>query len=338
MAPLLVSAAAFLAALWLTRYVREYAIRRQLLDIPNARSSHVASTPRGGGIAMVGAALGAVLVLAALGFVDVSHAWALIGGGALAAAIGFLDDHRHLGPGWRLAVHVLAAVWVLGWLGGMPAVEVAGTTVAPRAIGHVLAVLFLVWTLNLTNFMDGIDGIAAVNVVTVALGAVVLSLVAAPETTLWVVPLALAASAAGFLVWNWPPATIFMGDAGSGFLGLMTGALSLQAAAAAPPLFWAWLILQGVFFTDATVTLVRRLLRGDPIIQAHRMHAYQHAARRCGGHKPVTCAVAAINVLWLFPLALLVALGRLDGATGVAAAYVPLLAAAIWLDAGKARV
>src|SRR5690606_30192313 len=102
--------------------------------------------------------------------------------------------------------------------------------------------------------------------------------------------LMLAASVLGFLAWNFPPARIFMGDAGSGFLGIALGILSLQAAWIAPTLFWAWQILLGVFVVDATFTLLRRLLRGEKVYEAHRSHAYQYASRRFGRHLPVTLA------------------------------------------------
>jgi Fuc2NAc and GlcNAc transferase len=150
-----------------------------------------------------------------------------------------------------------------------------------------------------------------------------------------VVPLALAAATTGFFFWNFPPARIFMGDAGSGFLGMMLGVLSLQAAWAAPQLLWSWLILLGVFVVDATVTLVCRTLRGERVYEAHRSHAYQHAARRAGRHLPVTLATAAINVLWLFPIALWVGTGALDGGLGVLLGYAPLILVALRLGAGR---
>jgi len=151
--------------------------------------------------------------------------------------------------------------------------------------------------------MDGIDGIAGMEVVTVCLSAGVLSEVAAPAAHLWVAPAVLASTTLGFLVWNWPPAKIFMGDAGSGFLGLTLAVLSLQAARVDNRLLWSWLILLGVFVVDATITLIRRLGQGERIHQAHRSHAYQHAAVYRGAHLPVTIAVGAINVCWLFPIA-----------------------------------
>jgi Fuc2NAc and GlcNAc transferase len=127
-----------------------------------------------------------------------------------------------------------------------------------------------------------------------------------------------------------------MGDAGSGFLGLMLGALSLQAAVVRPVLLWCWLVLLGVFIVDATVTLIRRLLHGERVYEAHRSHAYQHATREFGAHRPVTIAVAAINIFWLLPWAAVIATGRVDGVTGLIIAYIPLLVLAWRFRAGMA--
>jgi Fuc2NAc and GlcNAc transferase len=162
-------------------------------------------------------------------------------------------------------------------------------------------------------------------------------LTGAPEAAVAVdfaLPALLAAATLGFLVWNFPPAKIFMGDAGSGFLGLMLAALSLQAAVLRPVLFWCWVVLLGVFVVDATVTLIRRLLRGERVYEAHRSHAYQHAAIAFGAHRPVTLAVAAINVCWLLPWALAIAAGWVAGVVGLVLAYVPLVALALRFRAG----
>ncbi|MCF5585074.1 glycosyl transferase, partial [Pseudomonas syringae] len=129
----------------------------------------------------------------------------------------------------------------------------------------------------------------------------------------------------------------FMGDAGSGFLGLVLGVLSIQASWASSQLFWSWLILLGVFIVDATVTLFRRLLRGEKVYEAHRSHAYQFASRRYGRHLPVTLAVGLINLVWLLPVAMWVALKGGDGLTWTAIAYIPLVLLALRFRAGGAE-
>lgn len=135
-------------------------------------------------------------------------------------------------------------------------------------------------------------------------------------------------------MWNFPPAKIFMGDAGSGFLGLVLGLFSIQAAWIKPQFFWSWLILLGVFIVDASWTLARRFLRGEKVYEAHRSHGYQFASRHFGAHKPVSLGIAAINVVWLLPIALWVGLGNLEGLTGLILAYSPLILLAIQFKAG----
>ena len=219
------------------------------------------------------------------------------------------------------------------WLNGVPPLQVRGTLVDLGWLGSGLATLYLVWLINLTNFMDGIDGIAAVECITVSFGGVLLYVLSGPSSLQWLMPLMLASACLGFLVWNWPPAKIFMGDVGSGFLGFMLAALSLQAARLSPRLFWGWVILLGIFVVDATFTLLRRIMRGERFYEAHRTHAYQYAARRFG-HRPVTLAVARS-----MPVAAasrdVAASGAVDGLIGVVIAYVPLCAAAIWFRAGQ---
>ncbi|NMG46038.1 glycosyl transferase [Aromatoleum toluvorans] len=329
----IVMIAVAVASLLLTYGLRRYALARSLMDVPNARSSHSVPTPRGGGVAIVVSFLVALPVLAVMDVLPWAAAWTLQGAGALVALVGFWDDHGHIPARWRLLAHFSGAAWALVWLGGAPPLDLFGTTFDLGWLGAGFAAVYLVWLLNLYNFMDGIDGIASIEAVCVCVGGAILyALIGKPS--LAVVPLLLAAAVAGFLYWNFPPARIFMGDAGSGFLGIVLGILSLQAGWVAPELFWCWVILLGVFVTDATFTLIRRLLRGDKVYEAHRSHAYQYASRLFGRHLPVTLAVAAINVVWLLPIALWVGIGGLDGVTGVAMAYVPLVALAARFRAG----
>ncbi|RBL66728.1 glycosyl transferase, partial [Pseudomonas sp. MWU13-2625] len=186
---------------------------------------------------------------------------------------------------WRLLAHFIAAIWALTWLGGLPAINVFGMDLNLSWLGHICAVFYLVWMLNLYNFMDGIDGIASVQAVSTCLGACVIYWFADAQSLIWL-PLLLSMAVLGFLYWNFPPARIFMGDAGSGFLGLVLGVLSVQAAWSSSRFLWVWLILLGVFIVDATFTLIRRLVRGDKVYEAHRSHAYQFASRQFGRHLP----------------------------------------------------
>jgi Fuc2NAc and GlcNAc transferase len=294
MSPLVAAVPAFLAALVLTGLARRIAVARSVLDVPNERSSHTSPTPSGGGLAIVAVVLSGVAILWVTGVLGRGESWAILGGGALVAVVGWLDDRRSLGASTRLAAHVVAAGWALWWLGGMPFLTTGHDVHSLGMFGTVLAGLAIVWAINVTNFMDGIDGLAAGEVVTVTLTAALLLAEAHP-------PLAAAAAltggaALGFLPWNWRPARIFMGDTGSGFLGFVLAVLAVasERAGALPAL--VWIVLYAVFATDATVTLLRRAWRGERWYSAHRSHAYQRAVQAGWSHARVTATVLLVNV------------------------------------------
>ncbi|MEQ1528085.1 MAG: glycosyltransferase family 4 protein [Methylococcales bacterium] len=326
---------AFIAATVGTGLVRRYALAASLLDIPNARSSHQLPTARGGGVAIVIVFLLSLPWLLHLQAISIAFMWALLGAGGLVATIGFLDDHGHIKARWRLLAHFSAAAWGLYCLQGLPALQFFSHTIELGWLGHILAGFYLVWLLNLYNFMDGIDGLAGVEGLSACLGGGLLYLLqssALPhDYALWM----LAVAIAGFLCWNFPPAKIFMGDAGSGFLGIVLGLFSIQAAWVNGQWLWSWLILLAVFIVDASWTLWRRFRRGENLSEAHRSHAYQKAARHYHAHKPVTLAVLAINLCWLLPWALAVALGLVDGFFGMVLAYLPLCWLAYEFRAGE---
>ena len=319
----------------MTGLLRRYALASNLMDKPNERSSHTIPTPRGGGLAIV------VTFLALLPFLGMPEdnsrqlLWALFGAGGLVALTGFIDDHGHIPAHWRLCLHFFAAAWALAWLGGIPPIVVFDLPVDLAWFGHLLGLLYLVWLLNLYNFMDGIDGIAGIEAVTVCLGIAVIFIFSPGENMVWMAPtLLLAVSVSGFLIWNFPVARIFMGDAGSGFVGIVLGTISIQATATNPVLLWVWLILLGAFVVDSTVTLVRRIRRGEKFYEAHRSHAYQYAARKYADHVRVSVAFGLINLVWLLPIAMLVAHGWLDGLVGLVIAYLPLVFLAFKFKAG----
>ncbi|MDD5035681.1 MAG: glycosyltransferase family 4 protein [Methylococcaceae bacterium] len=320
-----------LLAYVLTGRVLVYA-RRRLVDLPNARSSHRTPTPRGGGLAIVLAYALAVAALSLTGGIGFGQTMALAGGLPV-AAIGFLDDHRSVSARWRMAVHLAAGVWALAWLGGLPDVDVNAQPFHLGILGTGLAVLFVVWMLNLFNFMDGIDGIAGAETVFVTTAGAVLS---GFSQEAGMAAAMLAAATAGFLVWNWPPAKIFMGDVGSGFLGFILGVLAVSSARSGGLSLAVWLILSGSFFADAGITLLRRMLSGQRWYEAHRSHAYQHAAIRLGGHRPVTVGFLLLDLFWLLPLAAAAVAWPQQEVGLLLLAYAPLSFLAFRFDAGKA--
>ncbi len=327
------AAAALLLAWLLTGSIRRYASAR-LLDHPNDRSSHAVPTPRGGGLSFVVVISGALPLLTLAGLLpwSVTIAFAAT---LPVAMIGFLDDHRPVSAALRLLVHALAAAWGLYWLGGLLPLSWGAAVIDLGWPGQLLAWIGLVWLLNLFNFMDGIDAIAGAEAVTVLAGmALVMGLTGELG---FILPLLIAAGAvAGFLLWNLPPARIFMGDVGSGYLGLLLGLLALLGTVHSPRTLWSWVIMLACFVTDATVTLLRRLLRREAVHHAHRSHAYQRAARRWHSHGRVSGAVAVINLVWLLPWAAAVALGLTHPLIGLIAAYSFVGALTVALGAGSA--
>lgn len=326
---------AAVASFALTWMIMRFAERRRLLDFPNERSSHDRPVPRGGGVAIVLTFAAGTVVAALSGILDGRFLAVVLGGGGLVTLIGLLDDYRNVPTTWRLVLHTLAAVWSLYWLGGIPAATLPGV---PVVLINVLGVLCAVWLINLYNFMDGVDGIASIEAMTVCFGGMLVQSYSISHSLAWMPPAMLLASSAGFLFWNYPPARIFLGDAGSGFLGFMMAVFCIQAAQFGPALFWAWIILLGVFIVDSGVTLARRMLRRRRLSEAHRSHAYQFASRKHGGHAPVSLTVATINLIWLLPMAWLTATGRVPAVLALPIAYAPLLWLAFHFKAGASEL
>ncbi len=335
---LVVGCLALLLSACLTGWVRRLAVAHGVLDVPNERSSHAIATPRGGGIAIVVSSCFAWAILAVLGHLEWRLFWGLVGGGVIVAAVGFIDDRRPVRAGVRLAVHATAAVWALIWVGGLPAMRFGAGVVELGWLGDVLAVLGIVWTLNLFNFMDGIDGIAVSEAIFIAAGGALLALLGGLGADVPVAGLVFSAACGGFLFWNWPPAKIFMGDVGSGYLGYVIAVLGLACAQAEPAAVWVWLALGAAFFVDSTVTLIRRALRHEAMHAAHRSHAYQWLARRWQSHRQVTLLVILLDVLWLLPCALIAAVRTELAFWVVCLALTPLVILALAAGAGRQEI
>jgi Fuc2NAc and GlcNAc transferase len=199
--------------------------------------------------------------------------------------------------------------------------------------GNILSLIAVVWLLNLYNFMDGIDGIASMETLFVTVSAVIFLLLNnAINVSLWLALLIV--GNLGFILWNWPPARIFLGDVGSSFLGFILGGFAIFTENEGYLSIWVWLILLGVFLVDATITVLRRFFSGQRIYLAHRSHAYQNLSRRWDDHRAVTLSVLAIDVFWLFPLAWLVFMYPGWGMLLTFIAFLPLILLAFYLGAG----
>jgi Fuc2NAc and GlcNAc transferase len=297
---------AFFASYALTAWLQRHLRIKQLVDRPNSRSSHSVPTPRGGGLSIVLVTTLGAITLCVTDRLSVSLASAVVLGGLCVAAVGFWDDIRSVPIIVRMSVHIVAAVFAVDCLSSASLLHVGGFVVDLGRFAPVIAVVAIVWILNLFNFMDGIDGIAASEGAFMLLGFAGLALFVGHGSALDVAPALIAGAAClGFLVWNWAPASIFMGDVGSGYLGYVIAVIAIDSSKGSPIGIYAWLILGGVFVVDSTLTLFRRLFRGEPILQAHRIHAYQWLSRRWGSHSAVTFTVIAVDLVWLLPCAAL---------------------------------
>jgi Fuc2NAc and GlcNAc transferase len=289
------AAVAAVVAVIAVRVVLGYA-RRRLVDAINDRSSHTRPTPRGGGLGLVvgmfagwgvGVAMGPGLTIAT---VVVALALAAI------AAVGWIDDHGGVSARWRLLIQFLVVVALVAAVGVPTTVDLGwGGAAFPVWLVAPVLVVGGVWLVNLTNFMDGIDGIAAVQAA-IGLGAQAALLSLAGADAAAVLPAATAAAAGGFLVWNRPPAAIFLGDVGSTVLGLVAAFGVVVGVGAGVPLE-ALLLPFLPFIADATATLGRRAWRRERLAEAHRSHLYQRLARHWGGHGPVTVVYGMLALL-----------------------------------------
>jgi UDP-N-acetylmuramyl pentapeptide phosphotransferase/UDP-N-acetylglucosamine-1-phosphate transferase len=321
------------AAAWVvTRWVLAYLKRRAVLDHPNERSSHSAPTPRGGGIGILAVALPLVAAVFWLHTPEATAFRVVLALTAALALVSWVDDLRGIPVALRLAAHVAAVAVTLAL---MPEKLLVFQGVLPLVFDRIAAALAWVWFINLYNFMDGIDGIAGVETIAIGLGLFVLLVTAGGDTgqpgfALALAALVTASAAAGFLVLNWHPARVFMGDVGAIALGYLLGWFLLTLAAWG---YWsAALILPGYYLADATITIARRALAGEPVWQAHAKHFYQRAVQRGLGHARVARFVAAGNA-FLALIALLSA--QVVGTTGqvlcLAAAAVTVGWMLLWL-------
>ncbi len=295
-------AISFASSYALTYLTKHYAIKKNILDLPVCRSSHQVPTPRGGGLAIVITFIILVFFSEYADIIDSQYTLIFIVPSLLVAAIGFLDDHRPVKSQYRLMVHFVSSILALYFLPDLPIVQFGEVSVTNPVILYPLYTIGLVWVLNLYNFMDGIDGVAGSEAISILiLAAIILYLISDHHWISFL--LAISAVVSGFLIWNWAPASIFLGDVGSGFLGFLIGLLALVIATDSPLNIWAWLILLAAFIADSTWTLIARMVTGQKWHQPHHNHAYQILARKTNSHAIINLGLIAINLFWLGPMA-----------------------------------
>lgn len=330
---LILIAGVFASSVLLTGVLVRIAPRLRLLDLPVSRSAHARPVPLGGGLSIV-VLFGVVACYYFLkGVIPLPEFLALTGGVGV-AIIGLIDDRNQLDAQWRVPLQFVAAAWSVWWLGDVPPIGIGIWSLQVPWLLNGMAIVALVWLLNLYNFMDGIDGLAASELVFVNLLAS-LFVITSDDLVLGLLSGTLLAAGAGFLVWNWAPAKIFLGDVGSGFIGFTLGILALLSMHHGSMTVWSWVIMLAIFIVDATITLFRRCLGGEKWFEGHASHAYQNAARQYKSHSKVTITVVLINCLWLAPLAWLSVSRPELGVYLALVALLPLVVLAVKLNAGK---
>ena len=280
---------------------RKIAVKNGILANPNFRTLHETPIPTGGGI-----------VLALVFIISIFILWwyeklsddifkiLFIGGGA-AVLFGFLDDLKNINSIKKLTFQILLSSWTLFCLHGGPLLDFQ---FIPPIIAIFLSIFFLVWVINAYNFMDGIDGIAIFGATFFSGLLAFLMLISNGSSELTLIFLLLMSCSAALMFFNWPPASIFMGDAGSIFLGYFFGAIILITVMNGDISIWTWLVVFGYFFADTTMTQIMRLILVKKWYKPHRSHAYQNLARLSNSHFRVTLSVIVYHLVWIVPLSI----------------------------------
>lgn len=274
----------------LTGFYRSYALRKSILDLPNERSSHTVSTPRGGGIAIVIAWFTGLIILFLTNKIEIRLFFALLSGAPL-AFIGFIDDIYNLHPRIRLFVQMTSAFLGLLFLGGFDSLTIGLHWTGFYILFNVLAFIAILWSVNLFNFLDGIDGYISSEIIFIGISVWLLTGDSAA--------LLMAAATLGFLFWNWEKAKIFMGDVGSTLLGYNVAILAIFHQNNELSSIPVWLILTSVFWADATVTLYRRIRNKENLSVAHRKHAYQRIVQAGFSHQKTVIMAFILNLAGL---------------------------------------
>lgn len=282
----------FFLSFTLTFYIKNYAIKKSLLAEVNERSSHTIATPHGGGIAIAVTWFIGLFYLYMTKQIEPELLYALLAG-FIISIVSFMDDIYELSPKFRLLIQSLVAIVGLYFIGGLDSITFGIYEISNIFITSIFAFLTVVWFINLTNFIDGINGYVGSEFVFLSLAGLILF-----NSSVFIV---LAVAVLGFLFWNYNKAKIFMGDVGSTLLGYNIAIFTIYYANQEATNLWIWITLFGVFWFDATVTLVRRKLNGEKISQAHKKHAYQRLTQAGWSHYKVTNYLLILN-LFIFML------------------------------------
>jgi len=280
----------FLLSLFLTLFIRSLAIRKSILDFPNERSSHKNPTPKVGGLAVAIVWFLGLFYLYITNNIDHKLFFSFIPG-VLLVVIGIIDDIIAIKPLYRLIFQLIVSGIALFILGGLGKLNLGFFTVENRLILSILALLGTMWFINLFNFLDGIDGYIGMEVVFITSSAILLF-------NDRIAPVLLA-STLGFLIWNWQPAKIFMGDVGSTLLGFNIAVFSIYYQNTSKSSLLIWLMLSSVFWFDATLTLFRRYKKKEPLIVPHKKHAFHRIVQSGFTHQKTVIYAFSLNLIIL---------------------------------------
>ncbi len=273
---------------FLTYFIKNYYIKNAFLDEINERSSHTIPTPHGGGIAIAITWFIGLVYLNYINQIDTILFYALFLG-IFISIVSFFDDLYDLSPKIRLFIQSSVAICAIIAIGGFNTIELGLFSISNQIITNLFAFFLIVWFINLYNFLDGINGYAGSEAVFLALAGLLLF-----GGTHFII---LIVAVLGFLYWNWNNAKIFMGDVGSTLLGYNIAIFTLYYTNIEASNLWIWIILFGMFWFDATLTLIRRKLNGEQISQAHKKHAYQRITQYGWSHDKVVKWSVLINIL-----------------------------------------
>jgi glycosyltransferase WbpL len=292
----------FFITYYITSYVRNYSLRNNVVDRPNERSSHFIPTPTGGGLAISLSILLSIFILSGLSSDAVSLSIALGSGVFLIGIIGWFDIHKEVPVLIRAVLYLVTSVWAVWLLGGVNPFSIGGFNITSYWVSSFISVFWIAWLVNLYNFMDGTDGLAGVQALSTALfGA--LFFISSGHILASIICVTIVSSISGFLVWNWAPAKIFMGDVGSCSLGFTFAVLAVYGQITSSVSLEVWLILLSIFIADASFTLIKRMFTGETWYRAHNTHAYQRLVQMGLSHGKLALYVLIINILILGPIA-----------------------------------
>jgi Fuc2NAc and GlcNAc transferase len=287
---------------WIGTFLyRKVALKTGILANPNFRTLHEIPIPKGGGIVFSLVFVSGVFLLWLLNQLSDNLLIILGVGGCFATLLGFLDDKNNIKATKKLAMQTFLSGFALFYLDGGPLLSI---DLIPSLVAIPFSILFLVWVINAYNFMDGIDGMAVSGAIFSSITIVLTMALTNEFSEVTILLLLLAISVLAFMVFNWPPAKIFMGDSGSIFLGYIFGVLILFTTMHNEVSIWTWIIVFGYFIADTTVTQIARLILVKRWYMAHRSHAYQNVARITNSHRKVTTGVVIYYLMWLLPLAI----------------------------------